>query len=220
MKIKLIITLLIGLLLKTNQLFAQKLLSSMNLQNNDTTVSSMFITQNDSTKPTVKYLWRPFKPSTIGVQLLAGVASEGVSIGAAFLAVAATQSIGGIFAYPIGLVILTPTAICLAGDAMGGNGSYTATFLIGDVSAGIFTILRFKSGGDYSNFYFVWLPLSSILGSIIAYNLTGTSIEDASSSLLQFHSSKNFSFRCPHIGVSIDHTNKLLINAKIISIAL
>ena len=192
MKIKLIITLLIGLLLKTNQLFAQKLLSSMNLQNNDTTVSSMFITQNDSTKPTVKYLWRPFKPSTIGVQLLAGVASEGVSIGAAFLAVAATQSIGGIFAYPIGLVILTPTAICLAGDAM----------------------------GDYSNFYFVWLPLSSILGSIIAYNLTGTSIEDASSSLLQFHSSKNFSFRCPHIGVSIDHTNKLLINAKIISIAL
>ncbi len=209
-----------GLLAKTSELSAQQLTSSISMKNNDTSVTSISASNNNSTLASVKYLWKPFKPSTIGVQLLAGVAADGVSIGATFLAVAATQSYYGLILYPVGLGVLIPITVCLAGDAMGGNGSYTAAFLLGDMTAGIYTMLRLKSGNDMSNFYVVWLPLSSILGSIIFYNLTGASIENTSSSLLQFDSSKSFSFRRPQIGMSIDYTNKFSINVKLISIAL
>ena len=216
---KLIAIILIGLLVRTSELHTQQLASWIGVHYSNTTASSQFQLQDDSLLGPTKYLWRPFYPSTIGAQLLAGAGSTGASYLVTIVAVVGTRSVAGLYVYPLAIGILIPTGIYMAGNAMKGNGSYVATLLMGDITAAIYAASQ-RRGGNETSYFLVELPLVTTIGSIIGYNLTGTSIKDISTSLVEFNANKTISFGCPQIRTSIDQRNKLFINATIVSAAL
>ncbi len=154
-----------------------------------------------------EFQWQPFEGKTIALQLLGGIAATAISAGIAAATISPADRYSGLVAvlivYPIGIGILVPTTVYGVGNLTSGNGSYLLTLLGGDALGAIYAFgFANQAGGSSLAYFFVGIPLATIVGSILAYNATGTAVP-VSNSILHLDKDQHLVLGIPDLRLGV-----------------